>query len=290
LRPVLLATLLFLLSLLLPYSPGAEERRARFLFDPSAIQLADIPPWMTGGVVESIQQTLNSLSPRNLLEAEQIERLAEELKSGSSWVAGVVEIRRRFPNEVELELAMRVPAALVQGEGRLYFVDADARVLGALSDAPALQDELQLPMIEPVRDRATVFSGAEIEDPVVRDGLKIVRSLAGHVDELRARNIHISVVDLSPVVKADPLRLTDVELVTHRGIRIEWGRVISSELSRLDPPVDVRVRHILRIASRYPRLDGLTRLRVQFDRDEDVTVLEEVPVADEGVFEDWPGG
>lgn len=291
LRPILLAVFLFLLALLLPYSPGGPARADdRFYFDPSAIQLANIPPGLDEGVLASIQRALSSLAPRDLRDAAAIESLGSELRTACGWIDRVVEVRRRFPNEVELSLDLREPAALVPStHGSLYFVDAVSRVLGTLAEAPSLQDRLHVPVLDAPGHETGRSPGMVLEDPVLLDGVAIALQIRPFQRDLAAREIRIDRIDLTPLIRAENLRQTDVELVTGRDVRIEWGRVPSDRRSRLDPSPEVRIRNVLRVASRYPQLMGLRRIRAQFERAEDVTVIETDLWDGAEVFEAWGG-
>lgn len=78
--------------------------------------------------VEEIRQIGLAFNGRSILDPTLIGDL-ERAYQGSLWVKKVTRMRRSFPNRIDLELLLRIPAAQVKNSQRYWLIDQDGVLL-----------------------------------------------------------------------------------------------------------------------------------------------------------------
>ncbi len=168
---------------------------------------------------------------RSLLDPLLISDM-EQAYGESVWVKQVTRMRRRFPNRMEVEFLLRLPAAQVWQDGRFWLVDSDAALLPVEGSRRAFPS---LPEIVGVT--ANIVGGRPKPGEAWRDegvtgGLGILRAFWGSP---LADAVPVSRV----VVNAGVYRASDgrdreirrrFEVVTTGGAVVRWGTFNAGDL------------------------------------------------------------
>lgn len=205
------------LVLLLLWTAGRIALRslatdARFNALPARME-ASGPAWGGPGVLEPILDRIEALGTVNLFDPrfeERIERALEEVPG----VARVVRIRRIWPREYAVDLALRRPAAVVvRGESRLP-VTAEGLVL-----PPGPYDHASRGLLEirGVGGEAPA-PGMVWSSPLLSEGLLTVAQISPHLEALAS--LELACIDVS---QADIPR-GGVYLYGSSGVCVRWGR------------------------------------------------------------------
>lgn len=175
--------------------------------------------------VPEIQGIGLRFSGRSLLDPMLVSDLEDAYRQ-SVWVKKVVHMRRNFPNRIDLELLLRIPAAQVRSGHRYWLIDID----GALLPVPG-QEQPFANLPEIVGVTANVIAkrpkvGEIWEDEGVEGGMGILRVFWGSplAETLPVRRI---VVNTGVFKGADDSRVREIrrrfEVVTAPGAVIRWG-------------------------------------------------------------------
>lgn len=150
----------------------------------------------------------------------------ERAYSESVWVRRVTHLRRNFPNRVNLELELRLPAAQVQSGGRYWMVDVDGVLLPVEGAAKPFE---RLPEIVGVTSRTIggkpERAGGRWHDESVTGGLGVMRAFWG--SPLSEALPVARVVVNTGVFKSGEGSAREIrrrfEVVTSTGAVVRWG-------------------------------------------------------------------
>jgi hypothetical protein len=255
-------------------APLAEQRRLAFLVDPVHVATAAAPEWFRGPIEESLRGALEALSPAPLRSDEEVEALVRSLCRASGWMRAIERVEKRYPNRLEVELALRRPIALLESEQGLVVADEEGVVVAPAAEAAAYLARHEVALVHGPRPLRAAAPGSRLEDAWLEEGLRVAAELLPHRGALAERGILVDVIDVTAQQRQGGVALADVELYTRDGLAIEWGRSSGHpRFGALEPAPDAKVRALLRVAARHPELAGIRRIRLQF-RDPYV-VLEE---------------
>ncbi len=161
---------------------------------------------------------------RSLLDPMLVSDL-ESAFGGSVWVKRVSRMRRSFPNRIDLELQLRLPAAQVRNNNRYWMVDPDGVLL------PVAGSERPFPSLPEIVGATgnTIVGrphpGAVWADEGVRGGLGVMRAFWG--SPLSEVLPVARVVVNTGVFKAAGGEAKEIrrrfEVVTESGVVIRWG-------------------------------------------------------------------
>ena len=208
---------------------------------------------------------------------DAVEWLIEALPRRCGWIRKVVALEKVYPDRLRVSLDLREPVALLEGAGGdLHFVDGQGVVVAPVEEAPEIVRRRRPPLIDRPGRALALGPGKCIEDGVLLDGLAVVNDLQPHLADLQARGVEIALVDLTPMVRRAAGDLSEVNLYTSAGVRIEWGRAPSSGLAELEPDPAAKVANILWAVAKYPGLRGVEAIRAQFHSPRQATVVEQV--------------
>ncbi|MCD8350345.1 MAG: hypothetical protein LUC93_07025 [Planctomycetaceae bacterium] len=162
---------------------------------------------------------------RILLDPLHVSDLEKDY-SGSVWVRRVTHLRRSFPNRINLELELRLPAAQVASGGKYYLVDVDGVLLPV---AGQKQPFTRLPEIVGVTGRTIAGRpdkpGGIWRDEGVTGGLGVMRAFWG--SPLSEALPVARVVVNTGVFKSEDGVGREIrrrfEVVTTTGAVIRWG-------------------------------------------------------------------
>ncbi|MFW6108212.1 MAG: cell division protein FtsQ/DivIB [bacterium] len=134
------------------------------------------------------------------------------------WVAEVVRVEKRFPNELRVELALREPAAFVRLPGACHAIDVHAVHL-PLPYHRWDHANRPLPLVFGVESDPPP-PGQRWADRKVTAAASVLATLAAEPSVLR----QIHVVDVANLEgDIDPLR-SEILLFARQRVRINWGR------------------------------------------------------------------
>ncbi len=260
-------------------APLAQAREQGFLVDPIHVDAAVAPDWFEGAIEEQLRASLAELAPTPLRDDREVNELVASLQRSSGWIGSIDRVEKRYPNRLEIEVALREPVVLLRSAGGLVLVDAEGFVVAPADEGAAFLAMHELPLLHGVEAPRDAEPGLRIRDERIDEGLRVACELAPHQESLAARDLGVAVINLLPQERLGGRAITEVELYTRSGLAIEWGRSSTHpRFGALEPTPDVKVRGLLRVAAFHPELAGIRRIRAQFDP-AFVVFDEEMPVA-----------
>jgi hypothetical protein len=167
---------------------------------------------------------------RSILDPTLISDM-QQAYGGSGWIKKVVKMRRRFPNRVELEFHIRVPAAQVWHDRRYWLVDADATLLPVDGSAKPFPS---LPAIVGVTSRVIggrPASGEEWNDEGVRGALGVMRAFWGSPlgETLPVGRVVVNAGAFQEGGASEGRRR--FEIVSEDGVIVRWGTYNAGNVS-----------------------------------------------------------
>jgi hypothetical protein len=191
-------------------------------------------PWLSPADVAGINSGVELAGRATLFDRGICRRVAAAYR-GNPWVERVVSVRRRFPGRLEVELAIRKPAAYVNRAGRYYTVDRGGC---RLPISPAGRPEARWPVIEGVVS-APPAAGETWNDECLADGLRLVEVLTEVLDGHGAGMRLVSVEALKPPRGAYDQR-PQLTARTASGLMIDWGSFNESRTYALPSAAEKR--------------------------------------------------
>lgn len=178
--------------------------------------------------IADLEEIGRAFEGRSLLDP----RLAGDMEKAygqSAWVRRVTHLRRLFPNKMEVEFLLRVPAAQVWHEGRAWLVDID----GVLLPPDGTLDEVEgLPLIAgawPGVIEKRPLPGEVWNDEGVLGAIGVLRAVWGSplADVLPPQRV---IVVASQQQTPDVHERRRYELVSRQGAVVRWGTYSSRSL------------------------------------------------------------
>jgi len=227
-----------------------------FTVDPSHIELAQRPLWLTPDIEEDIFAA-SCLSRRFSIQEPEITTYVAHGLEQSPWVREVIAVRKRYPNRLAIELELRRPIAYVDYRGTFYAVDRFGVRL------PAVSRNLQkapwrLPCILAGRSEPPA-----VAEPWEGDVVAHAASVASTIDQAGER-FPVTVVAIDVRFKyrngqADP----DVTLYTTEGPHIKWGSPPSME-HHGEPDGATKIDNLATFADRVETLTDREYVDIRF--------------------------
>lgn len=190
----------------------------------------------------------------------------------SPWVKAVRRVEKRFPNQLDVELDLREPAAFVRLPDACCAVASDGVCL-PLAYERWDHEQRPLPLIFGVKSEPPQ-PGARWADAGTASALSVLQALG--TEPALLRQVHfVDVSNLEGVI--DPQR-SEVLLFTRRRVRIAWGRPPSSTKFG-EPTVPCKLARLRRYLSRPNALsDGASSIDLRFPEDDEALARQ---------IEDW---
>lgn len=191
--------------------------RPEFLVYPSTFQLAT-PPWASDKLAQEIQKVPGLGECYSIFERGLTRRIARAYES-SPWVYEVRQIKREFPNKIDMTLVIRKPVAVVRKGHKYYLADEDGVRLPQdyyLWPHPAIK----LPMLFQDRLKELPEPGKSWQDRGVRAGVLLAKFLGenGILDKLK-----ITTIDATNVGQRRRRGDSCLVLLNEDHTRILWG-------------------------------------------------------------------
>jgi hypothetical protein len=190
-------------------------------------------PWLAPRDVAEINSAVRFGRRASIYDRDICGKVARRY-AANPWVDEVVSVRRRFPNSVEVDLAVRRPFAYVNRRGRYHLVDSSGCRLPVRSSAKADGD---YPVIEGVRTplpgAGEYWTGRPLSD-ALRLALLLNGVLEGRGPGMRLTRVRIDEergsIDSLPQMVAR----------TESGMVIDWGSYSESSTALFPSVVEKR--------------------------------------------------
>lgn len=251
----------------LPRATGLVPDRDRpFLVDPAWLAVESGPAWFSGAVVDAMARDLAELTPTQLRDDAEVAALIDAVAHGNGWIRRVERVAKRYPNQLELDVSLRDPVALVESDDGLVLIDAECVIVAPAATSGEYLARRPLPLVHLATRLRHATPGRVVRDPALEHGLQVALEIAPYREDLERRGLALDVIDVTAKERSGGHSLTDVEIYTRDGLVLEWGRARAHpDFGALEPDPDAKVRGLLRVAARYPELAGIARVRLQFE-------------------------
>ncbi len=265
---------------LLPYAQWWKPLQRDFLLDPRIVHVELCPAWIEDSLRESICADLAALPAVPLRDDGALLEWGESLSRSCGFIDRVEQLRRRYPDQLEVRLKLREPVAVIESNHKCWLIDAQGVVLGEAQLALELLRSRRLPVIHRPKGLGLLRPTDRIRDDACLEGLRVAREIAPFKSFLPP-SLEIAVIDLSPLVIGQPGRISDIDLFTSGGVRVEWGRSCGSpRFGGLEATPESKIRFMVQMASRYPDLDGVEVIQAQFARPSGASSPPSTPITD----------
>ena len=191
-------------------------------------------PWLSPADVAGINGGVQLAGKSTLFDRGVCRRVAAAYR-GNPWVEKVVAVRRRFPGRLEVELAIRRPAAYVNRAGRYYTVD---RTGSRLPISPAARPEARYPVIEGVISTAPP-AGETWNDECLADALRLIELLDEVLDG-RGSGLRLVSVEAVKPPRGSYDQRPQMTARTASGLTIDWGSFNESKSYALPSAAEKR--------------------------------------------------
>ena len=194
-----------------------------YRFKAPKLAVSNSPAWWEKIFDDQINAVVVPLNGTNMLDRDLPERVAQAYLR-CPWVKEVRSVKKRFPNTVDVDLVIRMPAAAVAvpaGGGAHYYVIGDdgVRLPRAYSSWPVRG--LGVPIIVGL-GALPVNAGQRWNQPAIGEAVKLVQLLQSNPGI--NKHVKVAAVDVSNYGGRINRSQSEMVVITHNGCRIEWGR------------------------------------------------------------------
>ncbi len=139
------------------------------------------------------------------------------------WVKKITRLRRRFPNRMEVEFLLRMPAAQVWHENRYWMVDMDGTVLPVAGSEKMFVNLPEIVGVTPKVIGKRPKAGHLWDDEGVLGALGIMRAFWGSplAEVLPVERVVVNAGTMAQSRIGQPRRR--FEIVTNQGAVVRWG-------------------------------------------------------------------
>ncbi len=222
---------------------------------------AQAPPWCADQLEKvAFPQECYSIFDKRLT------RDVAEAYLASPWVKAVRRVEKRFPNQLDIELDLREPAAFVRLPEASYALDPDGIHL-PLNHERWDHEQRPLPLIFGVKTEPPE-PGKRWSDPGTLAALAVLQALAAERTILR--QVHF--VDVSNLDGVIDSQRSEVLIFTRRRVRVAWGRAPNTTAFG-EPTVACKLARLRRYLSRPAALSaGASSIDLRFPGDDEALV------------------
>jgi len=215
---------------------------------PDRVHVTPPPRWVRSDVRAEVFRDASLDGPLSILDPELAERIGNAF-SLHAWVAKVVEVRKRHPARVEVDVVYRRPVCMVRVADQLLPVDVEGVLLPEGDFSPV--EAVRYPRLEDVRSVPIGPTGSRWGDIRVSGGAQIAAAFGAAWQDL----------GLDRIVPSETTALgyaeePTFELYTRGGTRILWGRAPGTGLPG-EIPVAEKVARLVRYKEEYGTLEGI---------------------------------
>ena len=214
-------------------------------------------PWLSPRDVAEINSTVQFGPGASLYDRDVCRRVAESY-AGNAWIDRVDAVRRRFPDRVEVELAVRRPFACVRRAGRYYLIDSKGCRLPVSAGRSARDG---YPSIEGVT-AAPPAAGEAWADDSLPDPLRLIKALNG-VLEGRGAGMKLVRVEVAPPAPGAYDDKPQLVAYTASGMEIDWGSYRQSRIHAI-PDAEQKLAELERVLDAAPDPESVAYVCVRF--------------------------
>jgi len=204
------------------------ENDSRFRFDGWALEVGDLPWWVTPEIQRDLAGSYRlDREAFSLFGEDAMDRLRRALER-SPWVRSATDLELVYPTServgrIRATLVLRPPIAMVEIGSECFLADVEGRRLGEPYDASA-QAWFRVPRIIGVRGGfAMPAAGDPWRSNDIVQGIGVARVLAENGIAIDFPDHPIDAIDVSNVDGRADRRASEVDLICG-GRVFEWGR------------------------------------------------------------------
>ncbi len=218
----------------------AEQRR-----DTPTITLHHLPTWMPEPLSKQLEQRVAAVLSTDPFDRDALANAATQLED-SAWVERLIRIMRRPGNHVDVYAEYRIPAALVEAEGRYHLVDHAGVRLPLVYERSSVE---KMPLV--------TLRGVQREAPPqgrLWQGKDLIAGL--QVTQLVMTQPWARQIKSVDVTNFDGRRWRNrphIVLNTRHG-EIRWGRAPGDEGVH-EPAVETKLQHLQRMQMKFGSVD-----------------------------------
>lgn len=192
------------------------EQRPEFLIPLERIEVTQPPKWVPADLVRQVFDAAHLSRDLSVLDPRTLPEVAEAF-GFHPWVDHVDRVVTRSPPGLKVELAYRVPVAMIRVSGGVYPVDREGVLLPP--DDFSLKDAEGFPLVSGVKSNPQGPAGSAWGDPLVLEAARLAETLTPVWKRLGLERI------ASPAAQSPDLGLPETAwLVQAHGSWIVWGR------------------------------------------------------------------
>jgi len=213
-------------------------------------------PWLSSADLAVINAGVDLAGQSSLFDRQVCRQVAHAYR-GSPWVEQVVAVRRHFPDRVDVELAIRRPAAYVHRGGLYYLVDRSGCRLPV---SPVVRPEATYPVVEGAI-AAPPAAGETWNDECLDDSLRLAE-LLNEVLAGRGPGARLALVRAAKPARGYDTR-PQMLAQTASGLEIDWGSFNESRTYAF-PSVSDKRAELERQLRLIPDLSAISCIRVRY--------------------------
>lgn len=187
------------------------------------------PMWWDKSIEAEINSHCNKFAGRNIFDPNLAEEVGKAF-SESAWVQQVKIVKKHYPNKMDAQIALRVPAAAVVAPngrgGATYCLVSEDGVRLPKTYGAWPQRGMNVPLISGVTGLHPLVGG-KWANPAVEEAIKIHHMLASN-QRIRSA-IRVAVIDVGNFEGKRDRTQSEITLYGEDGCRIDWGRATTTE-------------------------------------------------------------
>ncbi|VAX42466.1 hypothetical protein MNBD_PLANCTO02-1418 [hydrothermal vent metagenome] len=211
------------------------------------IKVTPPPRWVPEDIVEQVIQKASLPEKLSLLNEQLTSEIAAAFEQ-HPWVKEVLQVQKKSPAGISVELKYRKPAAMISVKQRVYPVSEEGVFLppGDFSQT----DTERYPLVINVQSVPQGSAGELWGDPTVLGAARLAKSLQDSW-----KSLHLAAIEVPNQIKAnEKIGEMTFRLITIGGSEIIWGKTAgvtpSKELS-----VSQKIKRLQNYQKKFGRLD-----------------------------------
>jgi hypothetical protein len=251
---LLLATLALGSHLAWRHFAPAVARHPQYQITAERIHLTPPPPWIRSDVKLEVLRDAGLVGTVSVLDAP--DTLVSRLQTAFEfhpWVASVLQIRKRLPAAIEIDVEYRRPVAAVETADGRGILLTPIDVLGTRLPEEDFTDleRRYLPRISSTSHRPLI--GDTWEDPRVIGAARLAAGLADVWQQLRL----VQILPATQPSDQGEEQVYSFEIITSGGTRIVWGAAPNQESAAGESPFATKRERLLGYAAQHGQLDSI---------------------------------
>jgi len=259
----MVALLIFLLTDVVAERIAATPR---FRVSSAYFDVRGAPDHLPSGFARSIGDFPVLDRPRSILDPE-LPGIVRARLEAHPWVRRVVEVRRRFPNLIDLDVQLRRALGVFRVEGERLALDGEGVVLEEHTRlAPPRLPWITTPgapiSFVPTRGHRFAAGGA------VQEALGVLEELDRVADHPALHHLRLREVCVGRAGRPRQVGDSDIRLVFDTGVEVLWGRSPRSAAGIMEIPASTKLDHLARVQRTWPGLVSVKLVDLRFERPE----------------------